>query len=101
MSMVIRPTATTVRTRVGSILLKIPGEAQMHPMASLDSHMARASILAAPHAGDMAAVIHRPTRVAVVLGAALDVERVAGHPIPHEGVIQSRLPMTTGSVALL
>jgi hypothetical protein len=49
----------------------------------------------------MAAVIHRPTRVAVVLGAALDVERVAaGHPIPHEGVIPSHLPMTTGSVAI-
>jgi hypothetical protein len=60
-------------------------------MASLESH----------HAGDMAAVIHRPTRVAVVLGAALDVERVAaGHPIPHEGVIPSHLPMTTGSVAI-
>jgi hypothetical protein len=48
----------------------------------------------------MAAVIHHLTRVAVALGAALDVERVAGHPIPHEGVIPSHLPMTTGSVAI-
>ena len=105
MSMVIRPTATTARTRVGSILLKIPGEAQMHPMANLVSHTARASILAAPHAGDMAAIIHRLIRVAVALGVALeaapDVERVAGRPIPHEGVIRSRPPTTTGSITIL
>ena len=95
MSMVIRPTATTARTRVGSILLKIPGEAQTHPMGNLANH----------HAGDMAAaVIHRPTRVAVAPEAALEVApdmgRVAGRPTPHEGAIQSRPPTTTGSAAL-
>ena len=77
----------------------------MHPMANLASHTARASILAAPHAGDMAAVIHHLTRVAVALEAALeaalDVERVAGHPIPHEGAIRSHPPTTTGSVTIL
>ena len=94
MSMVIRPTATTARTRVGSILLKIPGEAQTHPMANLASH----------HAGNMAAVIHRLTRVAVApesaLEAAPDEEQVAGRPTPHEGAIQSRPPTTTGSAAI-